>query len=51
MFYMCDDPISLDTLTTCSALEARLFMFNHSNAWVFKYGDDGQLTFSSLVED
>lgn len=43
MFYMCDDPTSLDTLTTCSVLEARLFMFRHPNATVFKYSDDGQV--------
>lgn len=52
MFYMlCDDPTSLDTLITCSALDARLFMSKHPNAWVFKYSDDGQLTSISMVED
>ena len=51
MFYMCDDPISLDTLTTCSAFEARLFMFHHPHAWVFKYSDDGSVTSISMVED
>lgn len=51
MFYICDDLISLDTLTTCSALEARLFMIKHPNAWVFKYSDDGLVTSISMVED
>lgn len=50
MFYLCEDSISLDTLTTSSVLEARLFLFNHPNAWFLKYAD-GEVSFGSLVED
>lgn len=51
MFYLCEDSISLDTLTTSSAVEASLFLFNHPNAWFLKYSDDGAVSFGSLVED
>ena len=51
MFYLCEDSITLDSLTTSSVVEARLFMFKHPNAWFLKYSDDGVVSFSSLVED
>lgn len=51
MFYMCDDFNTLDNFITCSASEARSFLFNHPTGWVFKYSVDGQVTPIFLVED
>ena len=51
MFYLFKDSISLDTLTTCSVLEARSFMSTHPNAWALKSTDDGDLSYIFTVED